>query len=288
MYTCLLFKKKEIHLSASQFKSERLLVFSEQLSMWKRTSLSTISYKMTYWTTLQGVWSSSPEEKSKCDLPRGIQRKGYFCSKDDRPISRAQQSEKASFLSNRCHTSHRNRFFLHITELQTTYGKCVHLVCCSRSLLLYLMDLFVFHLFSAFQLTLTSFPPPWKPHLSSAPSPVSSPPSPWVWLSSLYRGRWGHKTAGEARGGPRDKVCTWLIITLISQEHLCKPRTRARNAAVVNLCSVVAVCVRLLSSNMSDPCWASCSFSCTHNSSCHLQGQVLVHLSAPLTQMPSM
>lgn len=147
---------------------------------------------------------------------------------------------------------------------------------------------FVFHLFSAFQLTLTSFPPPWKPHLSPTPSPVSSPPSPRVWLSSLYRGRWGHKTAGEARGGPRDKVCAWLIITLISQEHLCKPRTRARSVAAVNLCSVVAVCVRLSSSNISDPCWASCSFSCTHNSSCHLQGQVLVHLSAPLTQMPSM
>lgn len=166
------------------------------------------------------------------------------------------------------------------------YGKRVHLVCCSLppSLPYGPVSPFVFHLFSAFQLTLTSFPPPWKPHLSSTPSPVSSPPSAWVWLSSLYRGRWGHKTAGEARGGPRDEVCTWLIITQISPEHLCKPRTHTRNAAVVNLCCCFRVCVGVLSSNVSDPCWVCCR----RNSSCRLQGQVLVHLSAPLTQMPSM
>lgn len=153
------------------------------------------------------------------------------------------------------------------------------------------VSLFVFHLSSAFQLTLTSCPPPWKPHLSSTPSPVSSPPSPWVWLSSLYRGRWGHKTAGEARGGPRDKVCTWLIITQITPEHLCKPCAHTHTEMLWSLIFALllpCVCVGLLSSNISDPCWVSCSFSCAHNSWCRLQGQVLVHLSALLTQMPSM
>lgn len=122
------------------------------------------------------------------------------------------------------------------------YGKRVHLVCRSLppSLPYGPVSPFVFHLFSAFQLTLTSFPPPWKPHLSSTPSPVSSPPSAWVWLSSLYRGRWGHKTAGEARGGPRDEVCAWLITTRISPEHLCKPCTRTTLRSLIF--AVVSVC----------------------------------------------
>lgn len=138
-------------------------------------------------------------------------------------------------------------FHIAPAELVTAYGEWAHLVCCCLSLSLFLstfsldrFPLFVFHLFSPFQLTLTSFPPlsTPKPHLSSPPAPISSPPSRWVWLSSLYRGRWGHKTAGEAGGGPRDKVCVWLIVIHTSEELLCKLCART----VINLGAVVTVC----------------------------------------------
>lgn len=83
-------------------------------------------------------------------------------------------------------------------------------------------------------------------------------------------------------------VFVWLIIIQISEEHLCKLCTHTDTRMVINLGSVVTVCVAVLNSNISDLCCVYCSFSHTHKSSCHLQGQVSVRLSAPLTQIHCM
>lgn len=200
--------------------------------MWKRTSLGTISYKMTCWTTVEGVWSFTWRKIWKgtwSDLSRGIQRKGHSCSIFAPTLMEMYKWRPISCAKHR--SSERHHFWsadVIQTGLSFTLLNCrpcmgsVYIWSAALSLLLYLMDLFPRLSFISsllFNWHSPLSPPPWKPHLSSTPSPVSSPPSAWVWLSSLYRGRWGHKTAGEARGGPRDKVCTWLIIPRMQTVH---------------------------------------------------------------------
>lgn len=120
--------------------------------MWKHTSLGTILYKMTCWTTLAVVWSFTWRKIWKgtwSDLSRGIQRKGHSCSifaptlmeiYKWRPISRAKHRS-----SERHHFSATDVIQTGLSFTLLNFRPCmgsVYIWSAALSLLLYLMDPF--------------------------------------------------------------------------------------------------------------------------------------------------
>lgn len=116
--------------------------------MWKRTSLGTISYKVTCWTTLEGVWSFTWRKIwSGVIYPEASREKGIHAAflhqhwwKYTRPISCAKHR-----------SSERHHFWatdVIQTGLSFTLLNCrpcmgsVYIWSAALSLLLYLMDLF--------------------------------------------------------------------------------------------------------------------------------------------------
>ena len=173
----------------------------------------------------------------------------------------------------------------------TVYGEWAHLVavflCLSLPSFIFSgpVSLFVFHLLSRFQMTLTSFLPPSHSH--------------FLFLPIAECGCHPSAVAGEAikqqerpEGGLRDKVytCVWLIIAGISEELLCKLCTHTDREKVIYQDSVVT-CVGVVNSNIVD-LWPElfllCSFPETLLIMSPSSPTVSVCLSALLTQTQCM